>query len=566
MRFARIWLLVRLMVFGLPQEAGMRFVRTARRQQKLSEKAQLLLQVGLALYVAWINFRFGHDLRATADSMPGIVLGMCLLLLFFGFFMMVTFLYHGKENSLMRSLPFTGVELSFARLGQLYFYLMGLVLLLFLPLFVGYGVASQAPIFYYPGTVIYALFMPVTAMGLWAMALMLLMRFTKFFRNKDRFTLVMSVLLIGGAVLLPIFLGSKLSMETLNMKRLQLLLYLFPGSRLAQEALMATSLLPFLWKMGLYLLSAVGLLLLLGWTAKYHYLPGAMQSGKGDARRKAMRPIDFERMNQRRSPLWALCLREWRLLSRTPAYLMNNLLGLFIMPVILLGMTGFAVYESGGMTALFGLRETVSEAVQDALQTAGVLEGLLPWFFVGSFVTGLASVGMGGLPSGAITREGSEAYVMLLLPVSLEKQLFAKGLLAMGLSLLTILLLVFFLLFLLPFHPVFFLFLFLLLLGAICSTVLGLLCDALRPKLHWASEIEATKRNWNAMLHMLASGLVGALLFWLVRMGQRHLDLRPWQYLAFLLFFGLGLFLVLLLVLKARLPKLKKIIGRSEGG
>ena len=180
------------------------------------------------------------------------------------------------------------------------------------------------------------------------------------------------------------------------------------------------------------------------------------------------------------SPVLALLKREWKLMIRTPMYVLNGLVGSIIGPLILVMM--FVV--QGSDPELTELINSLKEPE------------IVPYAALGCLGVMLFTAGMNLVASTALSREGRTLWIAKMIPVAARQQVDAKflcGYIVSAIGVLTTSLVIAILLNL----PILWTILATIvgLIGSVPMVALNLLIDVFHPKLVWNSEQEAMKQK-----------------------------------------------------------------------
>lgn len=439
-------------------------------------------------------------------QMEKVLLGLLLLVsmvfvFFMGMIYLIGTLFFARDTEFLASLPIPQRTVFAAKFSQVLLGEIGTGILLLAPPFIVYGVMSGAGVLFWLAALLVVLIAPCIPLALSALLSLVLMRFTALWRRRDLITVIGSVLLIVGVFVIQGFMMSSMPEEmteqTLmaliadNSGVLRMVVSAFPPAGWAAEGLMGsgTQLLLFAG------VSALALALVVVIAGRIYY-SGAMAQLETASVQRAVK-INSKTI-RRHSSIYAMFMREWRALVRTPVYVLNGLTTVVIGPLLLLIPMLFQGSPSNDMEALMSMVY--------GLVDNGILLLVLVGLFVGISVISPAA-------STTVSREGKLFWLLRTLPVSPQRQIMAKFLFGMSIALLTMLLL--------AATSVIFLGLDIgvvaaaLLLGLLASIApLGLsqLLDVLRPKLAWNNETEAIKQNMNAMLGMVIGWAYVALL------------------------------------------------------
>ncbi len=229
----------------------------------------------------------------------------------------------------------------------------------------------------------------------------------------------------------------------------------------------------------------------------YHYIA---DTSRGAESSSPMKKVDVSRVIIRgQSPLKALTKREILEMLRTPAYLVNGLLGPVIMPTM--------------MTVLMIIPFTqLDGGIDGFIQSMGAKSQAM--LIICLFITGIMCMmmGMNSVASTAVSREGRRHSLMMSLPVDARTLIRSKLIAALSFSLIGVIpppiicaLII----------PGFGLYALLVLLWsalmAFIGTVLGLTIDIGKPRLDWINEAKAIKSNMNQIFGLLLFMVILAL-------------------------------------------------------
>ena len=346
---------------------------------------------------------------------------------------------------------------------------------------------------------------PVIPLTLGAVFIMLLMRVVNLKRNKDLLAI------IGGFVGVLLALGTNFFLQRIpktggeeyikNLLESQSGLIQeigrrFPPSIWATLGLSDSGLIGF----GYFLLFIVASLLLFAallWLGNLVFYKALLAGQEVSRKRKVPTNMERDRLYEKvSSPLIAIVKREWKLLLRTPVYIINGLTGALIGPFMLLVI----VFTQGSTESV-----EISRAISNP--------EFAPFIALGGLGVMLFTSGMNLVASTSISREGKTLWILKMIPVSSRQQVMAKFLQGFMVSILGILTTSIVLGFFIKLSLLRLLVIILLaLLGSVPLVALNLLLDVFHPKLSWNSEQEAMKQNLNGGLGMLLSVLVIMLL------------------------------------------------------
>ncbi len=540
--FKRILLLTKLLIQGGDFSFGSGGSIGSKRRlslgKKIGKKIGLLIGYAiLAVYVCGLSFFLGRSMTLqmvamgmTAAIPQFVVPFICVSSVVFGFIYVVTAFYHTNNTETLLSMPFRPQEIIAGRYLQVMSYEYMTIGTFFFPFLLAFGIYSDQSLLFYPAMLIVLALLPFLASAPLAILIMLLMRFTKFFKNKDRFTVLSTLLIIAVSFGLSFRLNASLSSDlqegsglpTLSSETAQSIgriNWIFLGSDFAVDFLSAAHR-PEGWLSGLAFVAAtLAWTALLLWVAGKVYFKGVMSIGAYASKGKALNEHEKAALSGQKSRLANFVQKEYRVLMRTPAFFSNNVLMCFLMPVLMV-VPSYIGFTNSGMD-IASVRALIEPTLTDEM-SFGQVGSLVLLIAVG--VT-LFMGGMNGIAAGAISREGQGAYLMKIYPYSFAKQILAKLLVATGFSLVSPLMIFvaaqiafrFPLKIVLPVVP-------LVLLGIIMVNLLGLVSDMAMPKINWTNEQQAAKQNWNMLIEMFGSMLLAGLSVFLMYLAMTKSD------------------------------------------
>lgn len=458
----------------------------------------ILASLGSVIYLEYLIYT-GLDRIGMPALLPALAItASTAFTLILGLFQGLSELFQGKDAPFLAVLPLTSRQVFAARLTTLYVSELGLDAAICLPAFTLYAAGTGSALPAAVTALPVLLLLPLIPLSLVAVLSSLLMRVSAFSRHRESIVMFLSVIL---AVAYSVGVTMMNAGDTDPAKALL--------SLMSQEGMLnrlSGFFPPVLWATrgftgdaGMLLFyAAVSLALAAGVIALAGpgYLNQALSGTEKTVVRKKSRGAFGWKRN---GALMTLHVLEWKELLRTPAWAYNSLIGVLMFPLMIcVGVvTGVSNAEvSGGLDGLRRLLETVDPGYT-ALVAAGVL-------MMGSMVNPAVST--------AVSREGGRWPFALTLPVRPKTRFLAKMLVGLEINLVCsfmIALVAWFVvrmnvLWLLAALAVSFL-------VGLASAALSLWVDVLRPRLTWASEMEAIKKNFNQVFGMLLWVLLAAL-------------------------------------------------------
>lgn len=529
-------------------------------------------KIGMVVLILFLIVYFGaflsggvyllHSILAPfgmQSMMIGLLISAGLFLaFFFGVLQVITTLYHAQDVERLLPLPLRGREIIGAKMvvNFLYEYLEMLAIVI-VPLLV-YGIINGEPARFFLVLPAVLILLPVFPLALAAVLVILLMRFTRFARNKDRFTMIIQ--LLAFAVAMAFSFGMQFvvrvdpeqivdAMRQGGQALVRLTTSYIPGAAWAVGALTSPDAVSALGQLALLALLAVAVLVLLIVVAERLYFAGAVglsQGTPGTSHRLSGAELR-QSTGRLRGSLVAILLKDWRILLRTPIFFMNCVLMNFIWPVFLL-MPFLMNQGSGADTG--SMLESIRQAFRDGEPSAMVITWAA---FFGATAFFAAT---NGIAASALSREGRLLYVMKMVPVPYWTQLVAKLTLGILLAAVGPLLIIILIAVVFNASPLLILSTLALLPAAlIIPNLAGLWFDLLWPKLDWDNEQKAVKQNLNVLFQMLVGIILGvtaalpALLLYFLA------GWSPWATWALLLALSSALTVVSWMLLSRRGPR-----------
>ncbi|MFD2370452.1 hypothetical protein ACFSO0_10970 [Brevibacillus sp. GCM10020057] len=436
------------------------------------------------------------------------VAGSSLAIFLLGIVYVLSVFYYSQDVEHLLPLPLTPGQILGAKflVALLYEYLTALVMVM--PIFVTFGIKSGGGVLYYLYALVVYLVLPIVPLALAILVVMVFMRYTNIGKSKDRIRLIGGLLAIAAAIGFQAFAQRQAS-GTGGLEQLQQMIAaqnqglvgivtrIFPASKFAALALLENSAISGFGYLVAYCLVAAVSFAAIMWAGSYLYFAGVMGISESRARRRQLDETAWRKGFKAR-PVWlAYAAKEWKMLVRTPAFLMNCALPSLFMP--LFGLVPLlSRHDSGELLAALG----------DWLQGEG-MGGMSVALFFGLF---LLVAGTNSTSVTAITREGQGFFLNKSLPVPYGQLLAAKLIPGFALSVFSMLLLAGEAAWLIQLPPLFVILAVAVgIPGIFFMHLLGLMLDLRNPKLEWGSEQEAVKQNLSPLFFMILGVVTAGL-------------------------------------------------------
>jgi ABC-2 type transport system permease protein len=500
--------LLTLLAAGLRQNFGLALLKHKIFKERKDLWLVLLFTLGLLglLPVLWLYVTvLGHAfsiLRSMGQETALLTLAILagqFLILVFGLFYVLSAFYFSRDLEFLVSLPARPFEVIGAKFGVILVNEYLTVLFVVAPAFVVYGVMAAKPLAYWPLAAVVFLLLPVIPLALAGLLVMAMMRLVNVSRKKDFLILAGSLTLLAMALFLQLGLAGNRSPEellkffTASDGMVHLVGEKFPPCIWASRLLAAGFNAPGLGYLALFAGVSIGVLLLLLISAEKLFYRGLIGLSEMAARRKKLSPAALAgSFANRHGTGRAILLREWKLMNRTPIFLLNGILSVILVPVML----------------FFMVRSNAGSASMAILKILGSGDRMAEILFAAAFFVACGC--LNGTASSTFSREGRNFWISKVIPVAPGRQVLGKFLhsylvavlgtlggslaarLALGLGWRSILPAV----------------LLALVAGALLTAV-NMTVDLARPLLTWTNPQRAIKQNLNVVLAMaLDAGIV----------------------------------------------------------
>ncbi len=377
-----------------------------------------------------------------------------------------------------------------------------LLLLLFglIPLII-YGIVNQLGILYYVATIITTLVFPVIPVIISNLLVLLIMSFSKVAKNKNKFQIIASIILIIVIFMLSFTFSSSdnsqeqiLQMVTQANGLVEIIQKNFPTLTFAIQSLTNDSI-------GIV---AINIAEMIGITALLYaiyvvlaeklFLKGAVGNLSSGVKTKK---LNEKKMFRKTTLFKAYVGKEFKTLYRNPIFFMQCLLPAILLPILIVIAIIVSITSQGGNVG------EISNMFEDNTSISiGIILACIVQFF-SMFVY---------LSITAISREGQNAIFMKYIPVTLEKQLNYKtmpNIIIMSVINVAVIVIAEYLIKM----PVIYMVMTFILMSVISylQSFVLILIDLNKPKLEWNSEYTVAKQNLNLMWPLIL-GIVNIMV------------------------------------------------------
>lgn len=496
------------------------------KKKLFNNKSSIIMLTFAGLYLGGISVLYvssGYDFLKPI-GLESLILGIAVSMIaflsfFFGLFYVMSVFYFSSDIDKLLPLPVTPGQLLLSKFIVTLAYEYLVILVALTPAMITYGVLNSNGFLYYLYMIITVLFLPIIPLVIASIVIMIIMRFSKSARNKDRFTLVASLIAILGGVALSFGMQKVLanveSVDFANIlsqsigKMTQIASNAFPGTFFVNYAMAK----PYGWDsagmMLLFILLTVVFVLALYLLGNLLYFKGVIGISASSSKRRILTKEEFNDSTGTGNVFLTYMKKDLKVLFRTPIFFMNNVLSIFIMPFLIIFPLFFS--DSSDGFSLAAIKEIVNKSMFE-----GEMK-LASYMLVGLFGFIAFVCGTNGITESAISREGNCAYFMKIIPMSYKMQIWAKIMVGVFLSLIgAILITIVFLVIIMP--PWWFALLCLLVFpGAILfPNITGIIFDLYMPKIKWDNEQKAVKQNMNVLYGILLSTIFVGIMVGIV--------------------------------------------------
>jgi ABC-2 type transport system permease protein len=481
-----------------------RFTREKKKRWEPVLIGAVIIVSFLPLMAIYVGLMLAMFAAGTIIGQPEMVLAVSsvlaqIVILIFGLFYIMGTFYFSRDIETFVPLPLKPYEVVGGKFAVIMVneYLTSLPIML--PPIIIYGAGTNQGILYWLKSLVLLAVTPALPLSAAALIILLLMRVVNLRRYKDLLAVV------GGLLAIVIGMGSSMFFQNIpeNPEDIQnffttqtglvdMIGSRFPPSIWATRGLARPDIAGWGYFM-LYLAVCAALMALLLWISNLVFYKALLAGQEVSRKRKDIsKSRAGNRSGRMNSPVTAIAKREWKLLTRTPLYVLNGLVGTIIGPIIILMMLMF-----GNDPEMAELMATLSDP------------GVIPYAVLACTGLMIFTAGMNLVASTALSREGQTIWIAKMLPVSAKQQVAGKLLVsyavsAIGVLMTSLIMLIFFkfpILWVIGSTVVG-------LIGSVPMVALSLFIDVFHPKLVWNSEQEAMKQNMNGGIGMLLSLLI----------------------------------------------------------
>lgn len=465
------------------------------------------------IYMLYQMFKAGFEMTSIIDQ-SGLIFSAgfqltALLIFVFSLFLIPSVYYFSKDINTLLALPLYPQTIIASKFIVCLLYEYMFTAAICIPLLIAYGQVCAISVSMILFMLIAMLTLPIYPLILSSIITMLMMRFAPFMKNRDRFNIIGSILILMVSFGFSFYVGQ---IESFDQAQLLALLqegnnslmsvfsYLFPAIPFIAKAMINTDFISFM----IYALINIASIVLFMLIAKGLYFKGVIGVEESSSSRKKISKEALNKSVQRRNILSTYIKKEYKLLFRTPVYLMNCVI-MALLPAIMVSVSLFS-------------SDIDIDALKDAIPTE-MLDSFIAnpnfvyFMIIAGILCGIACANLNLISSTSISREGSNYIFMKYIPIPLQTQINAKAISGTIASIISIVLLV------IPIYILVRLPIWAYLLFFVCSSLtsvlgnyLGILIDLIHPKLIWEQEATPVKQNITPMIALFGGVGIAVLI------------------------------------------------------
>ena len=469
-------------------------------------KSKIIIYGLLFLYFAGLIIFLGYNLLdgLIAIHQETVFVGMILFMIFGlaiiqTIFSSINILYFTKDSEYLLPLPLKPYQIILARTNVMLIAEYVIIFLIgFIPL-VMYGILTGAGIVYYLTMILAVILVPILPVLLISMLVMFIMSFAKLTKNRNRFQLFATLLVLAIIIAISISTsGMKQDLTNEEMAQMvvqangmiELVKGYIPTVDYLIEALTTKSLLTTIIEVLKTIgITIVGFILYMIIAQKIYFkgLVGNLFGGGTSHSNKEINQKEY-----RNSKLYKSYIgKEFKNLVRNPVFLVQCLLPAILIPILMVVVV-YAGFNSDKMR-LEQITQMLQQMPTNTFMIVCVILGVIQFFTMFIYIS-----------ITAISRDGENAVFMKYIPVSLYKQYMYKIIPNIIMNIVTIIITLGMAEYLLNLPAITLVALFIVAtIMEILQSIAMIIVDLKRPKLNWDSEYAVAKQNLNLVFPVL---------------------------------------------------------------
>ncbi len=461
--------------------------------------AEFLFFFGMFSYGLYTSSKAMGNLHFLFEAAVGII---SLFTLFFGFMMVSSSYYIGEIEEHLLSMPIKPKTLLSSKFAANTVNSLIMSVGFFAVLMVIYGIHEHPPVIFYFWGLIVSVLIPLPILAFCYFVNILVMRFTRTFKNKTVIMTINAILGIALAIGFNVLIQSndggfdKIAQGLAQQEVMATYGRYYPLTKLVGKILIEPTALLSVLYMLLFIAGCFVLPVLVVIFMSKAYAVSLV--GFNEKKVKKLEAADvssfIKKKVKQKNSFISFVKREVNTMNRTPMYLLNGPLTILIFPVMIIAIS-------------MGKGNDLSNMPPQIIQ---FMQGNIGPVIVG-LVAGLLGT-MSNVAQTALSRDAKSVPLIQSLPVSIPKYMYAKLVHAMIFVLLAMLIVIGYATYVFHYDAMQIIFACLVALPLSATlNLLGLFLDTARPKLHWDNPVAAMKQNYNSVIDMLFNFLILAI-------------------------------------------------------
>ena len=477
---------------------NMETAKSTNENKNKKSKGMIILYIFVFLYLAGIIGVFSNGLikELMAIKQEQMFLGVILLaiagfVLIQSIFSAINILYYSKDNEYILPLPIKPSQIIAAKTNVLLITEYFIVAIIGLIPLVIYGVLTSANVLYYISMLIVLIAFPIIPVLISSFLVLIIMSFAKFTKNRNRFQLIATILILIVVCVLSFTVGDSnttpeelVGMVTKANGLVEILRGAFPTLGMAIDGLTNVNLGNQILNLFLLVFTTVVIYFIYMLVGQNLYLKGAV--GNLASGKKTSKKLDEEKAFKKSTLTKTYVGKEFKTLLRNPVFFMQCVLPAILFPVLMIVLTfvGIKGEQNGAPTDIASM-VTNRTSVYLGMGILCAIQFFLMFIYISAT---------------AVSRDGQNAVFMKYIPVPLMKQVDYKVIpnivMTIFMNIFTIVMVEYLLKL-----PVIYILLITIagIMMGILQSYISIIVDLKKPKLEWSSEYAVVKQNMNLM-------------------------------------------------------------------
>ena len=477
---------------------NMETAKSTNENKNKKSKGMIILYIFVFLYLAGIIGVFSNGLikELMAIKQEQMFLGVILLaiagfVLIQSIFSAINILYYSKDNEYILPLPIKPSQIIAAKTNVLLITEYFIVAIIGLIPLVIYGVLTSANVLYYISMLIVLIAFPIIPVLISSFLVLIIMSFAKFTKNRNRFQLIATILILIVVCVLSFTVGDSnttpkelVGMVTKANGLVEILRGAFPTLGMAIDGLTNVNLGNQILNLFLLVFTTAVIYFIYMLVGQNLYLKGAV--GNLASGKKTSKKLDEEKAFKKSTLTKTYVGKELKTLLRNPVFFMQCVLPAILFPVLMIVLTfvGIKGEQNGAPTDIASM-VTNRTSVYLGMGILCAIQFFLMFIYISAT---------------AVSRDGQNAVFMKYIPVPLMKQVDYKVIpnivMTIFMNIFTIVMVEYLLKL-----PVIYILLITIagIMMGILQSYISIIVDLKKPKLEWSSEYAVVKQNMNLM-------------------------------------------------------------------